>query len=97
MLAPDTKTASQLRSFIESSGTAPHFFDRTTMRFFGDTMANFGVRRVRFVLPNAATRHGFELYRKRPVKHGLQSSHYFDRETFEAVHPDPETIAHGWE
>lgn len=56
-----------------------HFFDRKTMQFFGDTMRNYGV-----------TRHAsgcWELYRKRPVKYGLQSSAYFDPETFEQRWP----------
>lgn len=99
MLAKDIKTASQLRSFIESAGTAPYFFSRPTMKCFGDTMANFGVRRVRFMGLGGGleTRYGFELYRKRPVKHGLQSSHFFCRDTFVPVHVDPDTVVIGWE
>lgn len=96
MLASQIKTASDLRSFVEQAGTAPHFFDRKTMRFFGDTMANFGVRRVvvytgeRGEIPRRA----FMLYRRRPVKNGLQSWHFFDAETFEKLHG---SWSKGWE
>lgn len=51
-----------------------HFFDRGTMRFFGDTMANYGVKDLGDC---------YELRRKRPVKHGLKSSAFFDKVTFE--------------
>lgn len=70
-------TPSELKSKITQTGEQPYFFSRETMRFFGDTMANFGCRQ--------ATRAGvpvWELYRKRPVRHGLQGSFYFDQQTF---------------
>ena len=51
-----------------------HFFDRETMRFFGDTMGNYGV---------ITHEDCYELRRKRPVKHGLCSSVFFDKVTFE--------------
>jgi len=57
-------------------GTNPYFFSRSTMKFFGDTMKNYGVR---------STGDNWELYRKRPVKHGLNSSAYFDKTTFKRV------------
>jgi hypothetical protein len=95
MLASQIKTASDLRSFVELAGTAPHFFDRKTMRFFGDTMANFGVRRVTvYTQGGNVPRRAFELYRRRPVKNGLQSSHYFAADTFEKVHG---AYSLGWE
>ena len=46
------------------------------MRFFGDTMANYGVR-------DAGD--SWELHRKRPVKYGLQASHFFNKLTFERI------------
>ena len=73
--------ASELKAKIEQTGEQPYFFTRETMRFFGDTMKNFGVRQ--------STRGGvpvWELYRKRPVKHGLQGSFYFDQQTFRRVY-----------
>ncbi len=54
----------------------PYFFTHNTMRFFGDTMRNYGVR---------SAGDNWELYRKRPVKHGLIKSAYFNKETFERV------------
>lgn len=64
--------ASELKYHYQQK-QAGHFFDRKTLKFFGDTMKNYGVR-------DAGTH--WELYRKRPVKHNLQDSHYFHKETF---------------
>ena len=69
-------TPSELKYQVELSGHEPYFFTRKTMKFFGDTMANYGVR-------DAGD--AWELHRKRPVKHGLKTSHYFDKVTFEMV------------
>lgn len=90
-------TPSQLKEHILSSkGKETHFFDRETMRFFGDKMANFGVRRVRVsygdeVNPQTGRYElqecdAWELYRRRPVKHGLHSSHYFRADNFRQIH-----------
>jgi len=70
-------TPSELKYQVEQSGTNPYYFTRKTMKFFGDTMRNYGVR---------SSGDNWELYRKRPVKHGLKTSAYFDKETFERVH-----------
>jgi hypothetical protein len=51
-----------------------HFFDPKTMKFFGDTMKNYGVTELQGY---------YCLYRKHPVKQGLQCSSWFDKETFE--------------
>ena len=67
-------TPAELKYLTED--TEPHFFTHKTMRFFGDTMRNYGVR---------SAGDYWELYRKRPVKHGLDSSAYFDKETFNRV------------
>lgn len=84
----EVRTASDLKWNIERAGTCEHFFTRSTMKFFGDTMKNFGVRKA------TVTRSGdgskvdcWELYRRRAVKHNLRSSFYFCRATFERVHP----------
>ena len=37
------KTASDVKHYLSEES---HFFDRGTMRFFGDTMASFAVRRI---------------------------------------------------
>jgi hypothetical protein len=51
------------------------------MKFFGDTMKNYGVRST--IIDNVPY---WELYRKRPVKYGLQKSHYFRKDNFENIH-----------
>lgn len=76
--------ASELRYQIESTGREPHFFSRKTMHFFGDTMRNFGVRKV-WIESDGKMIDAWELYRRRPVKHGIQSSHYFDCATFRRI------------
>ena len=73
MLTPEgIKTASQLKSWHETLCPGSYFFARETMRFFGDTMKNYGLKKHQTM---------FELTRRRPVKHGIQTSHYFDRQT----------------
>lgn len=79
-------TASELKYCVEEAGHDSHFFTRQTMKFFGDTMRNYGVRGpVTVEQYDGAKRSVYELYRRRPVKHGLQSSAYFDAETFARV------------
>lgn len=67
-------TPSELKH--KTADTAPYFFVAKTMKFFGDTMRNYGVR-------DAGD--SWELYRKKPVKHGLNKSMYFDKVTFKQV------------
>ena len=67
--------------------TNPHFFTHRTMKFFGDTMRNYGVRSVRV---DTWTQEGvecWELYRKHSVKCGLKESAYFDKNTLDKVFP----------
>jgi hypothetical protein len=79
-------TASQLKYKVETRGTESLFFTRSSMKFLGDTMRNYGVRE-RTVTDNMDNNRGvFELYRKHPVSHGVQGSAYFDSVTFERVH-----------
>lgn len=47
-----------------------HFFSYRTMRFFGDTLANFGVKKL--------CTNTYSVYRKKPVKHGLNSGYEFN-------------------
>lgn len=68
------ETASDLKYYVEHAGREPHFFTRETMKFFGDTMRNYGVR---------SAGDCWELYRRRPVKHGLSNSAFFDKQTFQ--------------
>lgn len=79
-------TPSELKARVEAAGHSPHFFTRQSMRFFGDTMRNYGVRGPQTVTQYDGTKRTvYELYRRRPVKHGLRSSAYFDAETFARV------------
>ena len=86
--------ASDLKYRVECAGSEPHFFTRSTMKFFGDRMSNYGVRNTYIVSDYDADgnyaeqgirRQVWELYRKHPVKHGLSSSAYFCPFTFRRV------------
>lgn len=64
-----------------------HFFTRSTMKWHGDTMRNYGVCKVtaRWKYPqihdnDTAPFEAYELYRRKPVKHGVQSSAFFSLE-----------------
>lgn len=81
-------TPSELKYHVESAGHSPHFFTRRSMAFFGDTMRNYGVRPA---VVDTYTQKGvkaWELYRRRPVRHNLQSSAYFEAETFKRIFPE---------
>lgn len=85
----------ELKYQVEQTGS--NFFDRESMRFFGDTMKNYGCRAAEvtsnydendnYVENGGIVIKVWELYRRRPVKHGLQKSAYFDRVTFRRVYP----------
>ena len=68
--------ASELKYNHELHNKDSYYFTRDTMKFFGDTMQNYGVKdRGSY----------FELYRKSPVKHGLKNSAFFDKITFQKL------------
>ncbi len=76
-------TASELRDHVKGDSER-YYFDPETMKFWGDTMANYGVRDVCEC---------WELYRRKPVtgRHGntsTQSSAYFAKDDYRRVHPD---------
>lgn len=82
------RSASDLKYNVELSGLNPHYFTRTNMKFVGDTMRNYGVRRATVTRASDGQQYEcWELYRRRPVKHGNQASAYFCRSTFERIHP----------
>lgn len=70
-------TAYELKQYILDANPRTHFFEAKTMKFFGDTMRNFGV---------CSAGDAWELYRRKPVKHGLNSSFYFDKTTYKQVY-----------
>ena len=84
---PIAPTPAELKARVESGSTDRHFFTRDTMRFFGDTMSNYGVRSkpVEVTTPSGDTVTCWALYRKRPVKHGMQKDAYFAVDTFKRV------------
>lgn len=85
-MTPSELKARHLAAFPDS-----RFFTAENMRFAGDTMANFRVAPdpVTFRRWNGDMVTAWELQRKRPVNEGLQSSHYFNVETFaRVVRPD---------
>lgn len=73
-------TSSELRYEIESRDSKSYFFNCRTMKFLGDSMKNYGCR--------TNTVEGvsvWELWRKSPVKHGVQSSAYFRKDNFKQI------------
>jgi hypothetical protein len=86
MLKP--KTAYDLKAFVEAAGHESHFFTRSTMKFFGDTMRNYGMRGpVTVVTPSGESVQCYELYRRHPVKCGVKDSAYFDANSYKRVFP----------
>jgi hypothetical protein len=78
-------TTTELKYNVEQNQNESFFFTRETMKFFGDTMRNYGVRKA---VVDTHTTEGvevYELYRRRPVKYNNQDSAYFDRVTFDRV------------
>lgn len=84
---------SELRYLVTTSGS--NFFDRGAMKFFGDTMKNYGVRstvvRAQYDVDGSYIENGYdcevwELYRKRAVKHGQSASAYFAKDDFRRIH-----------
>lgn len=69
-------------------GTGSHFFDAKTLRFFGDTMGNYGVCGPITITTNSGrTVQAYELFRKKAVKHGLHNSAFFECGTYARVFP----------
>jgi len=85
-------TASDLKHAYQTVDGG-HFFDRKSMKFFGDTMSNYyvpvknGTARVFNVETHTGTHQCYALERKRPVNGGLYKTAYFDVNTFEYILP----------
>lgn len=75
----------ELKRRVEAAGGT--HFSRSNMRFFGDRMANYGVRYATVDTYSDGLVEVWELYRKRRVNGGLESSAYFCPLTFARVHP----------
>jgi hypothetical protein len=82
-------TPSALKYTILDHHPASFFFERKTMKFFGDTMANYGVRAKPVTVANSrGIEHTcWELYRKRAVKHGISTSTFFDTTSLQRIMP----------
>ena len=76
------KKPSDLKYYLIDKYPDNKFSSRENMRFAGDTMANYGLQII-----ESEGKQLFELYRKKPVKYGLQKSTYFDVETLRKVNP----------
>lgn len=88
-------TPSQLKANVQANNEESYYFTRETMRFFGDTMANYGVREATVrtcynangeYIEGGAIVNVWELYRKRAVKHGLKGSVYFAKDDYRRIH-----------
>ena len=77
-------TASELKMNVEATGS--NFFDRDSMKFFGDTMKNYGVCSGKVETYTQGEVDVWVLYRKNTVKHGNDKSAYFRKDNFERVH-----------
>lgn len=72
-------TPTELKKKYEEAYPETDYFSRDMMRFFGDTMRNYGVRTVKKFL-RSYDNEVYEcwcLYRKMPVNGGYCSSTYF--------------------
>lgn len=74
-------TPSQLKYHYEEKVDG-YFFSRKAMKFFGDSMRNYGVCSAEITDSAGDKIEVWELYRKRPVKMGVKNSTYFDKKTF---------------
>jgi len=74
-------TSSELKAKVEESGQERYFFTPKTMKFFGDRMSNYGVCETVIDTYSEKNVPVYELYRRKPVKHGLMSSAYFRKDT----------------
>lgn len=76
---------SELKACVEATGSG--FFDRSSMAFFGDTMANYYISSKPVMITTCLGEdvECWELRRVRPVKCGLHSSAYFCVDTYRRV------------
>ena len=79
-------TASELKYQYQAHGNG-HYFDRGSMKFFGDTMANYYVPSalVKITTYSGDIKECYQLERRRAVKMGRNDTAYFDTSTFDVV------------
>jgi hypothetical protein len=68
-------TPSELKYQYQQHNSDGHYFDRKTLEFFGDTMANYKV---------IDRGHVWELARKKAVKYGLKTPCYFSKVSYDS-------------
>ena len=83
-------TVSELKRLYEAGNPKGFFFRHKTMRFFGNTLKNFGVRdggKIRaWTKDGIVTVEVWDLYWKRPVNGGLHGHcAYFRKDNFHEV------------
>jgi len=76
-------TPSQLKYNVELTGS--FYFTRKSMKFFGDTMRNYGVISNKIKKSSGDTIEVWELFRMKPVNHGLNGSVFFSKDTYKKV------------
>lgn len=70
------KNASNLKYYHKIMHPDSTFFDHSTMKFFGDTMSNYKIKKhLNYI----------ELIRKNPVKCGLKDSAFFDLKSLNRI------------
>ena len=76
--------ASELKQQVGLHNPGKYFFDRKSMKFFGDTMRNYYVpAKTVFIRRSCGDIvECYELQRKRPVKNGLCGSAFFSVDGF---------------
>lgn len=73
-------TSSQLKSLHLEAQPDSKYFDRDTMKFFGDTMSNLKVSKVWALTGDGVRIQAYELRRERDTHKGAPAGHmaYFD-------------------
>lgn len=81
------KTPSDLKYLYEENNPNGHYFTRSSMRCFGDTMKNYKV--LTLIHDNKKY---YRLIRRNPVKHGMQNNAYFDEYGLQVLDSELKTI-----
>ena len=81
-------TAVNLKFNHNANNPNSSFFDKSTMKYFGDTMSNYSANSERHMIPTSSGEAVpcYALTRKKPVKTGLQDVTYFAMDDFRRVH-----------